>query len=339
LFFALTNPGHLPHFAEFRIGEGGTAVKRLIVDGVLQVLHNGEFVSGPHFVEVLAKSGQDADSSTAEGNACQRRYSIAALQYGQRLVGLSEQDLALRLYCYGRQPISPKLRRWLPNREAVAEYLALVPPGLVQGLRQGGWAQVPDQHWYQWVAPQSLHEGQAEPPGAWQARPAPSYKLYVSPLLRQTDAALRHVVGTICSEPGPTGFKVGAELTGICRPDKLVVYFSSLEELHRVAEILRAQLADLDGCGVPFTAMITNDGMLSWGADPPVRATARGLRGTSWRMWLARRLAHYLLTCRSSGVTSLEPWQFALNRLSLSGVNTTSWTPSVGAWAEILETG
>ena len=46
--------------------------------------------------------------------------------------------------------------------------------------------------------------------------------------------------------------------------------------------------------GVPFTAEISPDGLLSWGADPPGRSFSDGADSTSWRMWVTRRLAEYL---------------------------------------------
>jgi hypothetical protein len=54
-------------------------------------------------------------------------------------------------------------------------------------------------------------------------------------------------------------------------------------------------------------------------------------------MWLSRRLAQYLVLARDARISTPEPWQFAVGRLLLSGIDTTSWTPSAGAWTQVLE--
>jgi hypothetical protein len=82
--------------------------------------------------------------------------------------------------------------------------------------------------------------------------------------------------------------------------------------------------------GVPFTAAIAADGMLSWGTDPPGNRSGTG--GGSWRSWVTGRLADYLAAARptpSEGVP-VEPWQIALERIRLDGVDTDTWVPRPG---------
>ena len=58
----------------------------------------------------------------------------------------------------------------------------------------------------------------------------------------------------------------------------------------------------------------------------------------SWRLWLTNRLANALLTAKrtpaSSSASSLRPWQYALERLRLEGVDTSSWTPADRLWRQ-----
>ena len=56
-------------------------------------------------------------------------------------------------------------------------------------------------------------------------------------------------------------------------------------------------------------------------------------------MWVTERLAEYLAVGRNGDHSQLEPWQFALERLRLSGVDTDSWVPASGMWPEALATG
>jgi hypothetical protein len=124
-------------------------------------------------------------------------------------------------------------------------------------------------------------------------------------------------------------------LGGICRPDKIVVYLTQLDDLYEFADVLRSRLSGCAAQGVPFTAAVSENGLLSWGADPP---SARGTRKTSWRMWVAWRLAEYLISAQTAEVSTREPWEYALERLSLTGIDTETWIPANGMWPVALET-
>ena len=73
--------------------------------------------------------------------------------------------------------------------------------------------------------------------------------------------------------------------------------------------------------GVPFTAVISADGLLSWAADPMWWIGGRA----SWRGWLTARLAEYMVAARRTGCTDVETGRYALQRLRLDGVNTDTW--------------
>ena len=114
------------------------------------------------------------------------------------------------------------------------------------------------------------------------------------------------------------------------RPDKIVAYFPSFERLAEAAGAVQSRLGGVPAQGVPFTSEIGGDGLTSWGMDPP--ASERSWAGReSWRLWLTHRLARALLAAR--GVAE-EPWQFALERLRLEGIDTGTWTPAAGLWSE-----
>ena len=52
----------------------------------------------------------------------------------------------------------------------------------------------------------------------------------------------------------------------------------------------------------------------------------------SWRVWVAQRLAWFLLGARRTGESGLEPWRFALERVRLEGVDTETWAPGAALW-------
>jgi hypothetical protein len=109
-------------------------------------------------------------------------------------------------------------------------------------------------------------------------------------------------------------------LGGICRTDKIVVYFNDLDALHETAQELAMRLHGVPAQGVPFTAAVTEDGLLSWAVDP---------RATSWRHWLVGRLAEHLVQGRRED-DGLPPWRYALQRLGLDGVDTDRWARADG---------
>ena len=159
-----------------------------------------------------------------------------ALRYGQELVGLPEPLLAQRLYGYGRLPVCAQLQRRLGNGVAVAAYLGLGADGPVRlrrstragtstsrrGRRASELAR---------VAPATRVRRSAGPG-------PPGYKLYISPATGELKAALGAVASSLATARGLRAFKVGANVRGLGRPDKLVVYFERLDDLRAGADTL-----------------------------------------------------------------------------------------------------
>ncbi|MFI6281794.1 hypothetical protein [Streptomyces sp. NPDC050988] len=321
LLLTLAAPGPLPRFVGERLGaDTERTVQRLVLDEVLQVLCDGEFVSGSGAVAIPARAAGDG------GRARTQELAVAALKYGQRLSGLSAEDLGRRLYSYGRQPISPQLRRRFGSTLAIGEHLGLAPGGRVRSMLPDGWSEMAspvgarrDVHWWQWGYRPALTRTQR----------GGGHKLYVSPALDGLSEALEQVVSVVVTVPSVRGFKVGAGIEGICRPDKIVVYVEGLDGIGAVTDRLGPVLSGCQAHGVPFTAAVSQDGLLSWGIDPPRRKSIT-VRAVSWRMWLTQRLARHITEYVPSD--KLEAWQFAIERLGLSGVDTRTWSPVGGLW-------
>lgn len=298
LFLSLVEPGPLPMYVVRALGgDRERTIGRLVVDGVLELEYDGVFRSGPE------AGAQLLSERAAGGRGRVGELSRAALRYGQELTGLPAALVAQRLYFYGRVPVTARLRRRLDGEV---------------GAQAPGWVPHEDEspYWRSWRARGAAADGA-------------TFKLYVSPALDAVAPAFEAVVVTLASAPGVKAFKIARNAPGLCRPDKLVVYFDRLDDLHAAANRLRERL---DGCpaqGVPFTSAITLDGMLSWGADPP-------MAGTSWRLWVAERLADHLVDASAAVPSELEPWQFALERLRLGGIDTETWAPSSGMWEDAL---
>jgi hypothetical protein len=98
-----------------------------------------------------------------------------------------------------------------------------------------------------------------------------------------------------------------------------------------LAERLTPLLAGVPAHGVPFTAALTADGLLSYGIDPPPAARIDGWSATSersWRVWIARWLARTIERQRRDEPDHPEPWAYALDRLRFEGVDPHTWTPA-----------
>ncbi|MFZ2114048.1 MAG: hypothetical protein WAU77_10000 [Solirubrobacteraceae bacterium] len=323
LFLTLTQAASLPSYVRTRLGPSTErAIARLVLDGVLEIEHNGELLSGARAGDALLAG------SSSGGQGRIGELSLAALRYGQELaaLGVAQMQLAARLYGYGRRPITAALRERLPSVTDIEEHLGIDAQGGSRALLDADWIEVAPEpratqrYWRTWHARWAPGGG-----GRWDG----GYKLYVSPSLSALGDALASVSGSLAGAHGVRAFKVAERLDGLCRPDKLVVYFDRLEDLQAGAFRLRDELAGTPAHGVPFTAAITSDGLLSWGADPPLLDGARA----SWRQWVTERLAEYLEATSGSGI---ESWQFALRRLRLAGIDPDSWVPTNGMWEEAL---
>jgi hypothetical protein len=246
-----------------------------------------------------AEPSPTSDSQDAAGSGRIAELSRSAVRYGESLVALPEATLALRIYDFGRRPLTAGLRRRLPDPDAV---MAFVESSCGPAL-QRDWHQLPDTpHWRRWAAVGT--SGRI------------AGKLYVSVAPETLPEAVASVAA-LARGSNIVAFKVAADAAGISRPDRLVVYVSASEDLRSLGALLRGRLAGFPADGVPFTGALTPDGMVSWAVDRP--------SGESWRQWLTARLARYLRAGVHEGSPSCG--SVALKRLALDGVDTVFWTP------------
>ncbi len=304
LFMTLSEAGPLPIYLVERAGRDlGRIIARLVSDGVLEAEHDGRFLSGPAAREVLLPFAPE------EPGGRLATLSRQAVQYAQAMGPAPATVLGRRLYEYGRAPISPFQARSLGDEVAVEAYLGLSEGGCAAARLGADWTPVrgQDAYWRMWrprLRPSAEGRG--------------TYKLYVSPKVADLPGVFLATIETLTGAPGVKGLKIGRDLAGLTRPDKLVAYFLRLEDLQKAALQLADRVKDAAAQGVPFTAEVAQDGMLSWAMDPPVG---------SWRLWVAARLATYL---------SAGDWRHALARLRLDGVDTTTWIAPARYW-EVAE--
>jgi len=361
LVLTLREPGPLPAYLRAaRDGAALRAVARLIADGVLEIASGGgAFVSGAAADALLATPGD----LRRGGKGRLSELSHAALRHAQALPSDDPAVLAAKLYAYNRRPLTPRWRRRLGSPADVLGFLGLAAgggDGAAAGrlVGRGGWSVgAAAGPWWTWRRGGRRGAGPAATSGG------AVYKLYASPQLEALAASGAPLLAALAAT-GPFQIKIGAEARALLRPDKLVAYFSSFERLSAAAEALAGRLDGMPVQGVPFTAEICGGGLLSWGVDPPPARSA-WQRSESWRQRLTRRLALAILAARTepawtprqpsppsrpdtaaaesggdaaaaaaAAAVPMEPWEFALARLRLDGIDTGTWTPGALAWQE-----
>lgn len=240
--------------------------------------------------------------------------SDRALRSVASLPGL--RTAADALYRYGRLPVGDGELARLPTREAVSRWLGIDPtPDWLAGWRQRDPKQAGNWNLWQRVdAPRPI------------ARDQPVHKLYVSPLPADLPDALRALAET-AAEVGVPVIKVASDVHAAHRPDKLVAYAVDAGQLDALASRLQPRLSGLLAHGVPFTAERTDDGLLSWAADPVPEPDTE--RRTSWREQVTAVLGDGLSRWPGLGVdgavTAARAWAW------VNDIDPRTWAPRAAA--------
>lgn len=315
LYLTLDQSGPLPSYVFSEpIEDVETSVAQLVLDAVLEIESDGRFLSGAAAHSLLHSPVADADRPGGLA-----RLSHDALRYGAALDIANAVELSVRLYSYNRWPLSPSWRKRFPSAESVKTHWGLDRFGRLGGSRFD--PVVPpasEQSWITWRSSKAM---------AREAQRHALYKMYVSPHPEHARSALAETAAAMAAVDAPC-FKVGGDLPGLLRPDKLVCYFSEFEQLKAAAALLADATEGMPAHGVPFTGELAGSGLISWGVDPSPDSQAFGWLGRqSWRLWITNHLAAGLLAARAQPGTDVPAWRFALDRLRLEGVDCNTWSP------------
>ena len=313
LFLSLQETGPAPDYMfAMDAAEADRVLRRLLYDSILELDWIGRFVSGPEACASLSAGREAGGGSIA-------KLSVEALSYGAALSSANATTLAQKLYTYNRRPRTPALRSRLPDRAACLAFLGLGHAHDTASAVNRFWSRGDDNS--PWVVFARRHQPERQ-------RSEQSCKLYIGLALEELPACLPPLAAEL-GRSRALQFKIGAELDGLLRPDKLVAYFPSKDALLATAQALRSIVAKRTVQAVPFTAEIETGGALSWGVDP---ANAWFGERVSWRQWICEKLAVALIAARSGITETVAPWQFALERLELEGVDTRTFMPT-GRWS------
>jgi hypothetical protein len=310
LFQSMRTAGALP----VQFHQKTQFIIELILDNFLEFDIGAGFVSGADAYGRLF--GQRAGNPPTSRIG---RISEAAVKYAQVSSIREVGKLSARMYFFGRFPASPQWTQRFPPWEETMGRLGLQ----LQEGASGGF--VPSRRTDGWVYWESTRFDKKRRRGAW-------FKLYISPHPEHLHAALSAATSTLRNCP-VTSFKMGENVFGLLRPDKCVAYFSCFADLQETANRLKDKLKGIPAHGVPFTAELYGDGLISWGADPPPAETPlEWQERQSWRLWVTSRLARHVLAARGARVQSMEPWMFAIRRMELEGIDPSTWAPTNVKW-------
>lgn len=316
LWLTLQQPARLPRYAVRMLGDScNQVIGQMILDGVLEIESDGRMLSGPAAQGLICADVDNPGPETAVA-----ALSRHAIDYGASLEIADPLSLAGRLYAYNSAPASARWRRMLPDTSTVERYLGM-HDGATGRLLRSAWVRLPGERrasaWIAWSSiPRQARENET------------IYKLYISAACSDLRAAFE-ATASVVDRCNAVQWKVGADVYGLLRPDKMVAYFVEMTDLQQAASLLTEKLAGCPGQGVPFTAEIAGGGLLSWGIDPLTDEYAvPWLQRESWRVRICNGLASALLLAKSIHQTKPSAGRFAIDRLRLEGIDTASWTPT-----------
>jgi hypothetical protein len=314
LWFTLQSPAPLPGYVVRMLGDTcDQVISEMILDGVLEIESDGRMLTGPAAHAQICDCGDKVQPVKVLATLSRR-----ALDYAAALEVPEPRFLSARLYGYNRVPASARWWRIWSDPDAVEQYLGIGNGDV--GKLLAGWTRVrPDAEAPAWIAWNSQDAGSE--------RGDATYKLYVSPACSEVRAAFE-IAAPVMARCHAVHMKIGADIYGLLRPDKLIGYFRTIADLHEAASRIYEKASGCPAQGVPFSAEIGGDGLLSWGIDPADdKYAVPWLKRKSWRVRICDTLATALLQAKSAGQTADSARRFAMDRLQLEGVDTETWAP------------
>ncbi len=331
LFDLLQEPGQLPPYIS-EDPDSTLAVARLLSDGILQIKQASDWVCGPAVCTRVHSNANPNFAAAPPKPGSLASLSLRAIQHAAALETTDANELASYLFRYNSIPLTPQWLRRIPDRSALENCLQITVGGRCRSQLDWNWEPVPA-------------KTDRDPWIAWTSRTIPqppkelrTYKLYLSPHPAHIGAAFPAYLDAI-TRAGAFHFKIGSNIRGQLRPDKLVGYFSHYDSLLQCSEIVGKQLSGCPAQGVPFSAELGYGALLSWGSDPlEEEMVPDWLKRQSWRESICLRLGSFLAVAKREKTVAIAPWRFALERLRSDGIDVDTWSLASAAQpAEIVE--
>jgi hypothetical protein len=272
---------------------------RLAVDGILSVRLSSRWLTGSEVAQYALER--------LDLGGLQERYAI--LIAGRLLRARGVDDLAHFLYTSGRWPMDSLSLQAARRVVSLAEVIALPAPWYrVTGGRS------------EWVA---WRRG-----GALSVNPLrrARAKLYVSVCPAFLEPHFEVIMETVFSTSEAVEAKIASTARGLHRPDALVVYCESFEQLSVIAQRLVPLVATALPSSMTFAPRFAVSQNIFWGIDPIQPENL--VYGESWRRSICCRCAQVAIRLRHlNAADPITVSSSALVRLNLDGVDTATWIP------------
>jgi hypothetical protein len=270
--FTLQSAGPLPRYVAESLGEQcDQVIGQMVLDGILAIEAGSEMLTGLSACGLVYAEQNQSGPETSLAMLSRR-----ALEYAEALKINDAVVLSARLYMYNHVPASSGWRHLLSDQAAVERHLG-ISDGATGRILEKGWTRLSFgagvQGWTAWRSQRTLHDHNSPT----------TYKLHVSPACSELRAGFQATAEAVAASRA-FYWKVGRDVYGLLRPDKIVVYFREFADLQETGASILEKLERCPAHGVPFTAELAGEGLLSWGIDPPMeKHSVPWLERESWK--------------------------------------------------------
>ncbi len=317
LFYFLQQPSTLPNFITCQYDdEINKTLAKLVLEEVLEIKVDNEFISGISASKIIYKDFEKKPSDELYLAGLSQK----AISYALKLHGLDTRSIASRLYSYNTVPALKHLYGQLTTSHDIESFLYNGHTAVWNEILYKKWQRHynPDaNYWLSW-----FRKG---PENSIQFYQHHTYKMYISPAIAAMPEAFAKSILPLTNS-NAFSFKIGASRHGLLRPDKFVVYFHSYNDLLAAAGVLEETLTGLPVQGVPFTAQLDKEGLLSWGVDAPRKNYPDNMEGASWRLQVTEKLAAAISQAQNTKCGE-EAMEYVSKRMALEGIDCFTWKP------------
>lgn len=295
------------------------AIVQLVLDQVLEISWQQKFVSGVHATEALF------GKSLYTGHHAPDFISILSkqgIEYVLRLDTIEMRVIANRLYTYNTMSWDSSLKRDFSENTDIRDFVFSNSPGSLNSILNKEWHLINDPAKDYWLGWNHRHFADA----SYAQADRSIYKLYISPVIHDLPKVMNIALPLLTSSEA-FSFKIGNSIQGLLRPDKMVAYFDNKSLLMQAATELKNKLRGCKVQGVPFTAQIDDEGILSWGVDPPGSEVLEAIEGGSWRCKVTDQVALAVIQSKTEKLDHNEAIDFIGSRLFVAGINPNDWMP------------
>lgn len=234
--------------------------------------------------------------------------SLAAIRLAASVFSTEPALVAHWLYRFGTLPLGPAVERDFGAGDSPIAVFGLSLGSRTRRMLEAAYEATSLEGWYSFARRPAREKMIA------------ACKLYVSPRPEALVDSFPRIADAFV-QSDVRSFKVGRGIEGLLRPDKIIAYFEDHAHMVDAADVLGRSLRGCPAQGVPFTAEVGGNGLLSCGVDPPAGDVA-----ASWRSWITKRLADSLTAQRGTGRVDLVT--AALADIRLAGVDPDFWRPT-----------